>query len=266
MDAQRLGAVLRAVRIRRDLRQSDVARLARVTDATVSRIERGHWAPVAFGTLDAVAGALDVTIDHRPWSRGGDLDRLVNVRHAALVEDLIETMTRHGWTARPEASFNERGERGLVDVLAWHARQRALLVIEVKTEIVDVGELLGTLDRKRRLAPIVARRFGWTAVSDAQVSVALIVGESATNRRRAQDHAASIRAALPGDGRQLRGYLRDPRHPVAVAAFWPYRHAGMTKRGWSAVRRVRRSGRGRPTLSVIDATRRPASPQARELG
>jgi transcriptional regulator with XRE-family HTH domain len=212
-----------------------------VSDGTVSRIERGHLAPVAFGTLEAVARVLDVSIDHRAWSRGGDLDRLVNARHGTLVDDVMASLGRLAWLAHPEASFNERGERGLIDVLAWQAARRALLVIEVKTEIVDIGELLGTLDRKRRLAPLVAARLGWTGLTEARGSVALIVGDSAMNRRRLQSHAATIRAVLPGDGRHLRGYLRDPADPVAVAAFWPYRHPGTTKRGWSAVRRVRRS-------------------------
>jgi hypothetical protein len=36
-----------------------------------------------------------------------------------------------------------------------------LLVVEVKTAIVDVAELLGTLDGKRRLAVRVARERGW---------------------------------------------------------------------------------------------------------
>ena len=50
-----------------------------------------------------------------------------------------------------------RGERGVIDILAWHAATRTLLVIELKTEIVDINELMGTVDRKRRLAATVAR-------------------------------------------------------------------------------------------------------------
>jgi transcriptional regulator with XRE-family HTH domain len=239
VDGLRLGAVLRAVRIRKGLRQVDVARLARLSDATISRIERGHLGPVTFGTVAAVARVLEVNLDHRAWSRAGDLDRLFNARHAALVDDVISSLAAKGWAARPEISFNARGERGVIDVLAWHERARALLVIEVKTEIVDVGELLGTLDRKRRLGPEIARGLGWEVAS---TSVALIVGQSHTNRRRVQAHAASLHAALPGDGRQLRGFLSHPSPPVALIAFWPNRHPGTARtarRVSSAVRRVR---------------------------
>jgi hypothetical protein len=35
-----------------------------------------------------------------------------------------------------------------------------LLVIELKTEVVEVGMLLGKMDQRRRLASNVARQFG----------------------------------------------------------------------------------------------------------
>jgi transcriptional regulator with XRE-family HTH domain len=242
MDAQRFGATLRAVRMHRQLRQADVAQLARVSDATVSRIERGHLASVAVGTALAVAAALEVNVDLRAWTRAGDLDRLVNRRHAALAEDVVAALVVCGWVVRPELSFNERGERGFVDILASHPAFRALLAVEIKTELVDVGEALGTLDRKRRLAPRLAAIQGWT--SPASVSVALILGESRTNRRRVAEHAATIRSVLPDDGRQLRSLLRHPSTAIAALAYWPVRHPGTAGPGWSAVRRVRRPERG----------------------
>ena len=64
---------------------------------------------------------------------------------------------------QPEVSCSIWGERGSIDLLAWQPRRRALLVIEVKTEITDVGATLATLDRKRRLAPAIVRELeGWT--------------------------------------------------------------------------------------------------------
>jgi hypothetical protein len=66
-----------------------------------------------------------------------------------------------GWSIAPEVSFSIWGERGLIDILAWHAPTRSLLVIELKTAIVDVSGLVGTVDRKRRLAPEIARSRGW---------------------------------------------------------------------------------------------------------
>jgi hypothetical protein len=40
----------------------------------------------------------------------------------------------------------------VIDILGWHAAARMILVIELKTEFVDINETMGTLDRKDRLA------------------------------------------------------------------------------------------------------------------
>jgi hypothetical protein len=54
------------------------------------------------------------------------------------------------------------GERGSIDLLAWHESSRTLLVIELKTELTSVEETLRRHDSKVRLAPGIAReRFGW---------------------------------------------------------------------------------------------------------
>ena len=45
----------------------------------------------------------------------------------------------------------------------WHEPTRSLLVIELKTELVDLQETVGTLDRKVRLATQIAHEQGWDA-------------------------------------------------------------------------------------------------------
>jgi transcriptional regulator with XRE-family HTH domain len=54
MDDQRIGAALRAIRIRKGWRQSDVALRARVSTSLVGAVERGGAAVV---TLDAFDGS-----------------------------------------------------------------------------------------------------------------------------------------------------------------------------------------------------------------
>ncbi len=162
VDDLRLGAIARAVRVRQRLRQRDVAAMAHVSTSTVCRLERGHLESLSVATVRRVAEVLDVRVDMVGRWRGGELDRLMNARHSAL----HESVARHfeplpEWLVRPEATFSVYGERGAVDLLCWHAGRRALLVVELKTEIVDVNELLGTLDRKRRLGPAAAKEHGW---------------------------------------------------------------------------------------------------------
>ena len=106
----------------------------------------------------------------------------------------------------------------MIDQVAWHETTAHLLVLELKTALVDVNELLGTLDRKRRLARAVAAERGWRP---AWVSVWLIMEDSRTNRRRAAAHRILLRSRLALDGRQLRSFLLKPSVATSGLAFWP---------------------------------------------
>jgi transcriptional regulator with XRE-family HTH domain len=218
MDDIRLGALIRAARVRRRLRQCDVAAMARVSTSTVCRLERGRLESLSVGTVRGIAAAVDVRVDLVGRWRGGELDRLINARHSAL----HESVSRHfaslrEWLVRPEATFSVYGERGAIDLLCWHADRRALLVVELKTEIVDVNELLGALDRKRRLAGAAAREFGWTPAS---VSVWLVVSASRTNRRRVLVHRAMLANALPDDPSRVKRWLANPAGSLAALSTW----------------------------------------------
>lgn len=112
MDDQRVGAMLRAAQLRRGRRQRDLGASARVSDATVSRIERGHVEGLSIGAMCRVAAALDVRVELLPRSRSAALDRLINVRHADLAEAVVGRLSSlPGWIARPEVSFGIYGER-----------------------------------------------------------------------------------------------------------------------------------------------------------
>ena len=79
-----------------------------------------------------------------------ELPRLLGARHSALHEAFSRSLTAiPGWAHIPEVSFSVYGERGVIDVLGWHQRSGAVLVVELKSEIVDIQEMLATLDRKR---------------------------------------------------------------------------------------------------------------------
>jgi transcriptional regulator with XRE-family HTH domain len=165
VDDQRVGATIRAVRIRRGWRQTDLAHKAGVSASLVSRLERGRLGNVPLDTIQRVLAAIDVRLDLLPRWRGGELDRLLNARHSALHEDVARWLAkRYGeWVVAAEVSFSISGERGIVDMLAWHPARRAVLVIELKTDVVDVNGLLGTHDRKRRLARRIGAERGWRA-------------------------------------------------------------------------------------------------------
>ena len=241
MDDLRVGTILRLLRIRRGLRQIDLARPAGVSQPTISRIERGHFTELSLDTVRRVAAVLDCRLDLTPRWRAGDLDRLLNAHHSQLHELVAREFTgTPQWAAAPEVSFAIRGERGVVDILAFHRERNALLVIELKTEIVDVNEMLGTLDRKRRLAMTIARERGLPVTSETRVSVWLIIAESRTNRRRVAAHRAVLRSALPTDGRTMPGWILGPVEPVRALSFRTDMRPGNARSGLTTVRRVRR--------------------------
>ncbi len=127
MDDVRIGNTLRVVRIRKRLRQADVARRAGVSRETVSRLERGGFGRVPHDTLRAMATTLGIRVDIRLRWQGGDLDRVMNAADADLHESLARHLARlPGWQWRPEVSFSIYGERGVIDILAWHAATRSL--------------------------------------------------------------------------------------------------------------------------------------------
>jgi hypothetical protein len=131
-----------------------------------------------------------------------------------------------GWTVEPEVSFAIYGERGVIDQLAWHAPTAHLLIVELKTAIVDVNEMLGTLDRKRRLAGAIAAGRG---LQPALVSVWLVVSDTRTNRRHAREHSTLLKSRLRLDGRQLRAFLRRPSISTSGLAFWTDSNRGSAR-------------------------------------
>ena len=219
MDDLRLGLALRAARVKRRLRQCDLAVQAGVSASLVSRVEHGDLGRTSLAALRRVAAKLGVSLDIVPRSVGGEFDRVASARHAALGELVAAWMgSRPGWVVAVEVSFSIYGERGVVDLLAWHQSSRSVVVVELKTAIVDVDEMIGTLDRKRRLAAPIAASRGWAARS---VGVWLIVSDSSTNRRRVADHRTLLTSGLPRDGRSVAAFFAHPeRGPESGVAFW----------------------------------------------
>lgn len=213
MDDVRVGKVVRAIRQRKGWRQRDLSAAAGVAQSTASKLERGHLGHLEVASIRRLAAALEMEMPFAPRWRGGDLARLLDQDHAALVEQLAGTLGGFGWEIAVEYSFNAYGERGSADIVAWHVLTRTLLVIEVKTQILDLQDLLGTLDRKVRIVPpMLARDRGWRAVRLGRL---VIAPATTTSRDAIRRHEAMLRAALPDRGRAVVRWLREPTRTLA---------------------------------------------------
>ena len=237
VDDTRLGTLFRAVRIQLRLRQEDVARLAGISQSSVSRIERGHFGSLPLAVVRAAAQVLEIRLETVPSWRGGDLERVMNARHSALHEALaVRLASAPGWESAAEVSYSIYGERGVIDRLGFHAARRMLAIFEIKADLSDPAGLVAQVDRYRRLAPRIARDRGWAA---GPVSCWAVVADTNTNRRRLATHRELLVGAFPAVGRALGEWLRDPVDPIDGLTFLSYPHGGTGTRSLTTIKRVR---------------------------
>ena len=251
MDDQRIGASLRTLRLRRRLRQVDASLAAGIPRGVAILIEAGRLDNVRFGDIRRYAKALGARFDGSVLWQGANLDRMLNRGHARLHEAMAKWLTDlGGWLVLPEVSFAYSGERGVIDIVAWHPASRTLLVIELKTRIVDINDLMATMDVRRRMADRIARERGW---EPRAIGLWVVVAPARTNARAVAEHATILRAKFPADGRVMRSWLAKPIGDVAALSFMPQVRLGDLGRDTTTPRRIRRA------ISSVDQRTRPPS-------
>jgi hypothetical protein len=150
------------------------------------------------------------------WN-GEALDRLLDGAHARIVELVADKLRGLGWELVLEATFFIRGERGSIDLLAWHPVSRVVLVIEVKSVVPDIQAMLASLDRKWRLAIEIGRGRGWSPVAVGRL---LVVDETRTSRRRIEAVAATFAAEFPHRAIEIRRWLASPQAAAPLRGLW----------------------------------------------
>ncbi len=195
MDDRRLGMAVRARRHQRGWRLVDLARHAGVGPGVCGLLERGQIGKLSVRTARAIAGAVDLPLNWDIGWQRQELDRLFDADHSALAASFATVLEGGGWVTRSEVSFNHYGDRGRIDILACHRAKRIMLVVEIKTSIVDAGDLLGTLDVKTRVAPALVEALGpgslgWSS-PDAVVP-AIVVADGSTVRRHVEKLGALL--------------------------------------------------------------------------
>jgi transcriptional regulator with XRE-family HTH domain len=242
VDDRKLGSVVRALRRRRRWRQVDLAGRAKLSQATLSRAERGSLDSLSLRSLRALCSALEIKLELVPRWRGAELDRLMDEHHATLAAGVVAVLERLGWADAVEVTYSRFGERGSIDILGGHAPTKAICVIEIKTELVSIEETARRLDQKVRLAADIARdRFGWLPGSTSRI---LVLPDRWPERRRANRHALLVSRLFPVQGRQVRAWLRRPVGHIDGLWFHTFTHRRTGKRIQPAPNRVRRPRTG----------------------
>jgi transcriptional regulator with XRE-family HTH domain len=167
--------------------QRELAARCEIDQATISRVECAKLPDLTIATAASILDALGVraTLDLRaPFI--ADQRRQRDIGHARCVEYVARRLRRHGWIVLTEVEVVSGSARGWIDVLAYRPNDAILLVIEVKTELTDIGGLQRQIGWYERESWNIARRESWTPTKLLTAVVLLAtrrnVGQIETNR------------------------------------------------------------------------------------
>jgi len=212
MDDRTSGLVIRALRRRRGWRQADLAARAGVSQSTISRAERGWLEDLTLRVIRAIFAALEARVQLAPRWKGAELERLLDEDHAALVAEVARRLERLDWEVEVEVTYSEFGERGSIDLLGLKPAERAVVVVEVKTDVASSEAIGRKVDEKARLAPkIVAGRHGWVPASIGR----LVVMPESMRLRRVVDRHPVIGRMFQAKAVGVRRWLRQPTGGMA---------------------------------------------------
>lgn len=238
-DDIRLGVSIRLWRERSGRRQIDVAEGIGISRQSVSLLERGHVDHLSVHTARAIAAAVGIDLPFAMRGHGAQIDRLIDEEHSSLVNEIVLLLASQGWEVMVEFSFNDFGDRGSVDVLAWHAGKRALLVIETKSRLANLQETCRSLDVKSRVVPrLAARDRGWRP---RVVGVVLVVPECTRERAAVARRQAVFDASFPARTTEIRRWIRRPDAPLRGLWFLRFANTSCVVRRRGTETRVRRS-------------------------
>lgn len=206
-----IAIAVRAGRLRRRWSQRRLAEIARMNQATISRMEQGRGRHVALATVVRAFTALGVEVELRfigPVAVGPSQVR--DRRHARAVAYVVRRLARHGFELATEVEVGDGRWLGFIDILAFHPIHRWMLVVEVKSAIVDIGGSERQLAAYERDAWTAAHSRGWrpraaTAVLVVERSDATIA--TLRESREAFDRAFPLRAS------EIRRALDRPDQP-----------------------------------------------------
>lgn len=219
MDDTRVGRLLRALRLRARLTQKALGARVGVSQQEISLLERGHLEAVQLRTVRRVFRGLDAGAELEIRWRGGAVDRLLDERHSALVGAIGDLLSAEEWVVAVEVTYNHFGDRGSIDLVAWHAATSTLLVVEAKTELTSIEATLRKHDEKVRLAPpVVDARWGWRPATVARL---LVLPDHRTARRQVERAGNTLARAYPLRGWEARRWLRQPTGPGDGLLFLP---------------------------------------------
>ena len=186
---------MRTVRATLGLSQRALGKRIGRSQAYMSLLERGMIASLSIVEAERVCTRLGATLVlgvEAPVLIAGPRQR--DAAHAGCVAYVARRLMADGWLVQREVQIGSPSRPGWIDILAFHPIGLVLLVIEVKTELTDLGGLERQLRWYVREAPRAATQFGWRP--EALQGCVLMLSTSAIDDR-IRENAAGLRQIFP---------------------------------------------------------------------
>ena len=213
-----------------------------MSQSAIARAEAGHFDSLSLRTLRRVTATLDIRLDFDARWRGGELDRLLDSRHAMIGAVATAQLVAAGWRTLQEVTYAIYRERGSIDVLGLKVDIAAAAILEIKSEVTSWEEAQRKFDEKVRLLPkITFEREGWRPRLIGRI---LVLDDTTTNRRRIHQVGPGVDQSYPARTREVRTWIKEPTGPLAGLWFLPSIHAQGRRQGAGGFHRVRKAKSG----------------------
>jgi transcriptional regulator with XRE-family HTH domain len=207
-----VGAAVLSLRTSLGWTQRELGRRVGLSQSEISRLERGLLEDLTLDTaerlLNGMGARLVLSVD-APFL--GDRQRQREPAHARCSSHVASRLRRAGWLVATEVEVGDDRSRGWIDVLAVHPGTGLLLVIEIKTEIRDLGAIERSLGWYERASWTAARRLGWRP---SRSIGCLLLLATVANDTRVIENRESFTAGFPVRARDLTACIEDGSSPT----------------------------------------------------
>jgi transcriptional regulator with XRE-family HTH domain len=246
-----------------DWTQAELGDRAGFSQSFVSLVEHMSTPDLTFDSatrlLEAMGARLTIAVS-APFLADRELQR--DPAHARCTSYVATRLKRDGWLTANEVEVGGDRSRGWIDILAYHPDHRLLMVIEIKTEIRDLGAIERTLGWYEREAWAAARRLGWRP---RKVVGCLLLLATEMNEARISDNRAAFSAGFPIRATALRRIMSNDAPPPEGARAVALIDPRSRRQQW--LRPSRLDGRPTPApyidyadfMRVIQTRRRPTT-------
>jgi len=190
----------RETRTMLDVTQLELAEAAGVSRSLIAEIEAGRGNP-SLDVVSRIGDALGLELDlsgRLPINLGPKPRDAVHARCSGYVDRRLRSA---GWQTRREIAVSAGRIHGWIDLLAFDPRSGALLIVEIKTRLDDLGAIERQIGWYERCAVDAAFSLGWQPRTVSSWLLMLASEEVDDGLRRYRD---VLRVAFPRRAAQLR--------------------------------------------------------------